>query len=64
MTNIVLGYVFGGLFYGFIVFMIWVGSSLDTKWLCTILIWPLALLVFLICTVFRGLEVLIEFIDL
>lgn len=57
--DIFLGFVFGGLFYGFIVFMVWVTGDLDSKWLCTIPIWPLALLVLLIRVILQGLEVLV-----
>lgn len=62
--EIFLGFVFGGLFYGFIVFMIWVQGDLDSRWLCTIPIWPLSLLVLLILVILRGLEVLVEAIGL
>ena len=60
MMDIFLGFVFGAVFYGFIVFMAWVSGGLDKKWLYTIPIWPLALLVLLICIILRGLEVLLE----
>ena len=62
--DIFLGFVFGGLFYGFIVFMGWVSGGINKKWLYTIPIWPLALLVLLICVILRGAEVLLQALDL
>jgi hypothetical protein len=62
--DIFLGFVFAGLFYGFIVFMCWVSGITNIKWLYTIPIWPLALLVLLICIILRGAEVLLQALDL
>jgi hypothetical protein len=62
--NIFLGFVFAGLFYGLIVFMCWVSGITNIKWLYTIPIWPLALLVLLICIILRGAEVLLQALDL
>jgi hypothetical protein len=46
------------------VFMLCVSGTLQYKWLYTIPIWPLALLVLLIRVVLRGLEVLLQVLDL
>ena len=57
--NYILAFIFGGLFYGFIVFMAVgePGSRLNSKWLYTIPVWPLTLVVLLVRISWRGIKV-------
>ena len=64
MMEILVGFIFIGLFYGYVIFMLCVAGRIRKEWLYTIPIWPLALLVLLICIILRGVEVLLRVLDL
>ena len=60
MNTVIQVYAFGGLFYGWVVFMAFTEGSLSQKWLCTIPIWPLTIAVLLIRVIWHGLRITFE----
>ena len=57
MENYLLAFIFGGLFYGFIILMAHASRSIHRKWFFTIPIWPLTIVILLIRISWEGVKV-------
>jgi len=57
VENYILGYIFGGLFYGFIILMANASGSIHRKWFYTVPVWPLTIVALFIRVSWRGIKV-------